>query len=352
MTPHRNILLRGLLTAAVLAAPAVAHEGSGFTPGNVLICTENVVYEYTRQGGLVQSLDVPAGPGDTPARDIAVNRDGLLRVYKGTAEPYLSTLDPHAGLWRHETFAGWSTVSNGTYGGIAAHGRFSFVTDMRTSRAEEMGIVRFDDGGPPMRFAEDIDPIDLNMGIDGLLYALHPGGSPGGRQIDVYDPDTLIFIRRIFDRWSQPDHRSIAIDGEGYFYLADWDGDVSRFSPEGELQETVNLIPIADMRNLYDIDVAADGTLIVCDIRGRALVTDTAFTSFDFFDFNDKGGFVHIIADGCIADCDGSGALDLFDFLCYQSLFTAGNPEADCDGSGSLDVFDFLCFQTAFAVGC
>jgi hypothetical protein len=57
-------------------------------------------------------------------------------------------------------------------------------------------------------------------------------------------------------------------------------------------------------------------------------------------------------AQECYADCDGSGELDFFDFLCYQNLFTSGVIEADCDGSGELDFFDFLCFQEEFAAGC
>jgi len=54
----------------------------------------------------------------------------------------------------------------------------------------------------------------------------------------------------------------------------------------------------------------------------------------------------------CVADCDGSGTLDVFDFLCFQNAFDAGEAAADCDGSGTLDVFDFLCFQNAFEDGC
>ncbi|MFG0285307.1 MAG: DUF1028 domain-containing protein [Phycisphaerales bacterium JB039] len=54
----------------------------------------------------------------------------------------------------------------------------------------------------------------------------------------------------------------------------------------------------------------------------------------------------------CYADCDGSGDLNFFDFLCYQNLFAAGDPDADCDGDGTLTFFDFLCFQNAFAAGC
>jgi hypothetical protein len=55
---------------------------------------------------------------------------------------------------------------------------------------------------------------------------------------------------------------------------------------------------------------------------------------------------------GCYADCDESGELDFFDFLCFQDAFAAGEAYADCDESGELDFFDFLCFQNEFAVGC
>ncbi|MFG0282858.1 MAG: S8 family serine peptidase [Phycisphaerales bacterium JB039] len=55
---------------------------------------------------------------------------------------------------------------------------------------------------------------------------------------------------------------------------------------------------------------------------------------------------------GCYADCDASGALDFFDFLCFQNAFGMGDPQADCDGTGALDFFDFLCFQNEFALGC
>jgi hypothetical protein len=54
----------------------------------------------------------------------------------------------------------------------------------------------------------------------------------------------------------------------------------------------------------------------------------------------------------CLADCDGDGILDFFDFLCFQTAFGLGDPSADCDANGVLDFFDFLCFQTAFGKGC
>ncbi|MFG0284731.1 MAG: choice-of-anchor R domain-containing protein [Phycisphaerales bacterium JB039] len=54
----------------------------------------------------------------------------------------------------------------------------------------------------------------------------------------------------------------------------------------------------------------------------------------------------------CYPDCDESGTLDFFDFLCFQNAFAQMDPYADCDGSGTLDFFDFLCFQNEFAAGC
>jgi hypothetical protein len=59
--------------------------------------------------------------------------------------------------------------------------------------------------------------------------------------------------------------------------------------------------------------------------------------------------------DNCYADCDGSGTLDILDFLCFQDAFVLMDPYADCDqttGAGVFDVFDFLCFQDFFTTGC
>lgn len=91
---------------------------------------------------------------------------------------------------------------------------------------------------------------------------------------------------------------------------------------------------------------------------GRVL--DTVFFAGDGC-INDNGdvafkvsslGIAVAVPQACYADCNGDSALDFFDFLCYQNVFAAGEPQADCDGSGSLDFFDFLCFQNGFAAGC
>ncbi len=54
----------------------------------------------------------------------------------------------------------------------------------------------------------------------------------------------------------------------------------------------------------------------------------------------------------CYADCDGSGLLDIGDFICFQTFFAIGDPYADCDSDTVLTIDDFICFQTLHAVGC
>jgi hypothetical protein len=57
----------------------------------------------------------------------------------------------------------------------------------------------------------------------------------------------------------------------------------------------------------------------------------------------------------CYPNCDGSTgtpALNVNDFICFQSLFAAADPYADCNHDATLNVNDFVCFQAQFAAGC
>ncbi|MCA9278061.1 MAG: hypothetical protein H6815_04645 [Phycisphaeraceae bacterium] len=54
----------------------------------------------------------------------------------------------------------------------------------------------------------------------------------------------------------------------------------------------------------------------------------------------------------CYADCDGSGQLNIFDYICFGNEYAAGTSYADCDGSGQLNIFDYICFGNEYAAGC
>ncbi len=54
----------------------------------------------------------------------------------------------------------------------------------------------------------------------------------------------------------------------------------------------------------------------------------------------------------CYADCNGSGAMTVADFGCFQTKFVAADPWADCNADSALSIADFGCFQTKFVAGC
>ena len=168
---------------------------------NLLVTSENSIFEYTAAGELVREIPVPYGDKDRPLterlRDVTIDQTGHIVAYNGTFDPYLSTYDVSQDSWSHVKYEGWSTANNGTYGGIASFQQYVFATDMDTSGAEPLGFIRFNTSdGSIQRFGWH-GFIDLTIGQDGLLYGLYPGGSPAGTKIDVFEPIGMSFVRTI-----------------------------------------------------------------------------------------------------------------------------------------------------------
>ncbi|MEQ8318172.1 MAG: GC-type dockerin domain-anchored protein [Phycisphaerales bacterium] len=71
-----------------------------------------------------------------------------------------------------------------------------------------------------------------------------------------------------------------------------------------------------------------------------------------FWQTPDPGIATIVVRTDCLADQDGNGALDLFDYFAFQNFFMGDSPVADLDEDGTLTIFDFLAFQNAFEAGC
>lgn len=54
----------------------------------------------------------------------------------------------------------------------------------------------------------------------------------------------------------------------------------------------------------------------------------------------------------CSADCNADGALNVLDFVCFQSEWMSQTAAGDCNADGAFDVLDFICFQSVFVTGC
>jgi hypothetical protein len=143
-----------------------------------------------------------------------------------------------------------------------------------------------------------------------------------------------------------------------------WDLDITRQGLTVPLEWALYINDVEVTRVIYlseagpqQIDVSFDA---IAAVGGEYTVSFECTTTVPggggSMDLRYAGAGPHQIdligAAGCYADCDESGELDFFDFLCFQNEFAAGTEYADCDQSGAHDFFDFLCFQNEFAAGC
>jgi autotransporter-associated beta strand protein len=242
----------------------------------------NLVREFTPAGVLVQNIPFNYNNGGYSGseylKDIAVDHDGSIAAYNGTFAPFLTRYSSIFGTFTHVTFAGWSTSSDG---GIAAYQDFVFVTDSNTAGGGSAnGIVRFDiPGNTAIRFATGTDFRDLNMGLDGKLYALSSATGP----IKVYDPVTMALLRQVplpTLITSNGGIRSVAADQIGHLFVCGTHETVYRLDSSGTLEAS----KITGFASLSDIDIDETGRLIVGQNDGHVLLGDTTLID-DFSSF-------------------------------------------------------------------
>lgn len=307
----------------LLGAPAPTPSVLPLTAGNILLSNRAMgtqdFMEFTPQGELVQRISIsPLGDG----RDLTIDRDGRVQLYNGTFTPTLTTYDRAANSYSSRTLVGWTTVNNSTYGGIGTFGKYVFVTDMTTNGdGGTRGVIRFDlDGGPTIRFANTLELIDLNIGLDGKLYTLSGGAvNAGGRRVTAFDPETMSEIRTID---LPEEHRGIAVDVDGSIYTAQTSGGsrVSHFSPQGVLLDSIDDPGVG---GLGDIDINRNGDLLITSHGGRFLVTTTALDSIfaspptqsSIFNF---GTWIQTPPPQRSCDFDRDADVDGMDFLVWQ----------------------------------
>src|SRR5262249_27033241 len=142
--------------------------------GNLLVTTagnypQQFFKEFTPSGTLVRSVVVPPPPGSSgdTARDLVADAAGNVYVYNGTFTPALATYNPNTATWNQQLYAGFSTVNNVSYGGLAIYQNYVYASDMTVAgdpTGQSNGIVRFPlAGGTPARFFQGSDVTDVNI---------------------------------------------------------------------------------------------------------------------------------------------------------------------------------------------
>lgn len=258
--------------------------------GNLLVSTtgtypQQVFKEFTSTGSLVRTVNIPAPPGTSSdtARDLVQDSGGKVYVYNGTFTPALATYNPSTSTWSQQNYTGWSTVNNVSYGGIGLYQNYIFTTDMTTAgdpAGQSNGIIRFNlSNSTATRFANGTDFSDLNVGLDGKVYAL------AGQTLSVYDPSTLALVRTV-TLPSGNDYRGVTVNAAGDIFTANWGNTVTHFSSTGALLSSVTLTGPGGgtwFGSPMDIDVASDGTLAVGTYSGHVVQMTSNFTNITYF---------------------------------------------------------------------
>jgi hypothetical protein len=249
----------------------IARAGA-FTPGNVVVTSQQQLIEYTPSGAVVQTVNVPTGGGDGGCRDLMVDKNGNMQIYNGTFSPVLTQYNPVTNTFAHQTGV-FSTVNNLSYGGLYAWGNYVFVTDMNTNGSPGAGLVRYNlDGGTPTVFGSGLNYIDVTVGRDGTLYGLRDTGiNGGGFDVDKFNPTTGSSLGSVH---MGNEFRAMAVDGNGDFYTVDFFNGIIHYNSSGQVVKMLT----DTVGGLCDIDMDANGNLVMASHSGAVVFTTTALT--------------------------------------------------------------------------
>jgi hypothetical protein len=301
MSGPLSLRSRIYFSAAILVGLVASALAAPIDPNNILVSigvstsspfgegfVSNTVVECTLSGQVVQTIPFKYRDQDYPSteflRDIVVDQYGSLYAFNGTFNPFLTRYLPDSQTFTHKAFPDWDILGSNYGGAIAAYGNFIFTLDQSTFNGPRSGIVRFDTANnTAMRFADGTDIVDVNVGLDGKLYALLFGpDADGPRAINVYDPISTQLIKQVSIPLSiyKSDFLAIAVDGNGRIFLGGRDGTVFRLDQAGLLEASKS----TGYAWLTDMEIDESGRLIIGQPDGRVILGDTSlqndFTSF------------------------------------------------------------------------
>jgi hypothetical protein len=245
------------------------HAATDFQADNILISSNNTLYEYNPNGELISQIAIPIISTEK-ARDMIILENGDLAVYNGTFTPQLSVYN--GSDWSTYTVDGWSTVNNGTYGGITNIGDTVYLTDHSTyNDGDTQGLIAFDlNSNTSQRFLESHEYIDITLGEDNLLYALRNFYG----DLDVIDPVSYEVLRTL-DLGHTSSSRSVTANRDGLIYMVSWSGYIAQYDTTGILIKTLTL-----GNNTHDIDIDNNGNIVVGGRSGEIYLTDESLNSY------------------------------------------------------------------------
>jgi len=200
----------------------------------------------------------------------------------------LTTLNPTgSGSLSNHTFSGWSTVNDIYFGGVAVNGNYADATDMATDNpgGSPNGIVRFDlTTFSATRFASGPangsgDYTTVSLGLNGMLYAPWPGGSPVGDHIDVINPVTMTKTTINLPFLFQVSGVTADQSGDIYAVGALGDGHIYKLDSNGNVLASIS----TGFTGLTGLELSNSGQLLTASNDGEVIITNTSFSQLSSF---------------------------------------------------------------------
>ena len=288
-------------------------DAAPIAPGNVIISDPfylgQSLLEYQPDGTLVQTIPVQQPGYSGSAGGITFDEQGLLWIFNGELEPYLSSWDSEADLWAHWSYPDWNSFLCFPCQGIGTYSDYVFITDMGSFGGPN-GLVRFDRRDENfVRFADGTNYSALAVGMDGLVYARRSDdiSPPPPTVIDVFDPTTLALVTSV--TLSQRT-LTMAADILGQLYGVSGQS-VLRYSPDGTLLDSHQVI---DEGALYTISLSEDDRFVVVSSNGEIVITDSKFVpQYRFWILTGSQAYAAIVPQESLVDTDGDGVTDNLD---------------------------------------
>lgn len=256
-------------------------ERLALSAGNILVSSSGFdnaeeIYEYTQSGQLVTSIKVPDAPGGyNQIHQLVTDANGNIQVFY--AGNYLATFDGSG--WTFHAALDWKLFGVTYAGSLATYKNYVYAQSQDTGA--DNGIVRFDTAKrykaqlftiPNAKGTGELEPQDVTMGMDGLLYTVCYNSFPGN-VIVVLDPVSMQVVKRVPLTGSTNGGHAVA-DAQGNLYVFDG-GHLYKLDPNGALIKSIVL-------SGKHIQISNDGKLLVTQ-GSNVVILDENLTTLTFF---------------------------------------------------------------------
>jgi hypothetical protein len=303
--------------------------GTPFTLGDLLVTSQsgNILYEYTRNGVMVQSLSVPAPPNATRTYQVGgvlVDRNGYVDVaqFGSGADTYLSAYQASTQSWRQISAAPCNGITNGLDLDLAQYQSriyVSVISSYQLDAANNYAVTQLPQSTEPL---PNVGNSAVSVGLNGLLYIVN-SGSPKAN-VSVVNPSTFAVLQNLIlvDASNlRITAEGLAATADGTIYAADISGTIYKYSSTG-----VRLGSFATgISSPSTLSLMPDGTLAMGSRFGDVYITNTSFSTQSHFTvpgtLTDYVGFVTAVPEPSPLILVGAGAIMAAAWRCIRRTY-------------------------------